>query len=91
MYFLYDHLEPGSFRAAYADTDSMCLGLTKTGNIRPGMSRAEEYKAIFDGIVRPEMRNSWKEKFKTWFVTTNEVEDERYPGKLKRKPSLIFG
>ena len=27
MYFLRDHLQPGSFRPAYCDTDSMCLGL----------------------------------------------------------------
>ena len=27
MYFLKDHLVPGSFRASYCDTDSMCLGL----------------------------------------------------------------
>ena len=30
MDFLYTHLEPGSFRPAYVDTDSMCLGLSKT-------------------------------------------------------------
>ena len=30
MEFLYTHLETGSFRPAYADTDSMCLGLSKT-------------------------------------------------------------
>ena len=29
MYFLFDHLEPGSFRASYCDTDSICLGLRK--------------------------------------------------------------
>ena len=30
MEFLYAHLEPGSFRTAYADTDSMCIGLSKS-------------------------------------------------------------
>ena len=30
MEFLYLHLKPGSFRPGYADTDSMCLGLSKT-------------------------------------------------------------
>ena len=30
MDFLYTHLEPGSFRPTYVDTDSMCLGLSKT-------------------------------------------------------------
>ena len=30
MYFLEGHLEPGSFKTCYADTDSMALALTKT-------------------------------------------------------------
>ena len=30
MEFLYTHLERGSFQPAYADTDSMTLGLSKT-------------------------------------------------------------
>ena len=85
MMFLYDHLKEGSFRTAYADTDSMCLGLTRTQPLRPDMSREEEYRAIFDPIVKDEMRDSWERNWKDWFVTTNEVEDERFPGKLKRE------
>ena len=30
MEFLYAHLERGSIRPAYADTDSMCIGLSRT-------------------------------------------------------------
>ena len=85
MMFLFDHLKEGSFRTAYADTDSMCLGLTKTRPLRPNMTREEEYRAIFDPIVKDEMRESWEETWKNWFVTTTEVEDERFPGKLKRR------
>ena len=58
--FLFDHLKEGSFRTAYADTDSMCLGLTKTRPLRPNMTREEEYRAIFDPIVKDEMRESWE-------------------------------
>lgn len=85
MVFLYDHLKKGSFRTAYADTDSMCLGLTQSKPLHANMSREEEYRAIFDPIVKPNMRDSWEENWKTWFVTTSEVEDERFPGKLKSK------
>ena len=85
MMFLFDHLKEGSFRTAYADTDSMCLGLTRTQPLRPDMTREEEYRAIFDPIVKDEMRESWENTWKNWFVTTTEVEDERFPGKLKRK------
>ena len=27
---MYDHLKPGSFKAIYADTDSMCLALSRS-------------------------------------------------------------
>ena len=90
MTFLYDHLQKGSFRTAYADTDSMCLGLTRTQSLRVGMTREEEYRAIFDPIVKPEMRDSWENTWKDWFVTTNQVEDERLPGKLKRMFTLFY-
>ena len=40
MEFLYTHLEPGSFRPGYADTDSMCLGLSKTAVPKDGSTEA---------------------------------------------------
>ena len=88
MYFLYDHLIPGTFVNCYADTDSMALATTRTRPFNDEMPREEQLRAVFDPIVKPEMRQSWEENWKSWFVTTNTVEDERYPGKLKRK--LIF-
>ena len=82
MYFLFDHLEPGSFRSVYADTDSMCLALTKTRNVQND-SEEEKYRALFDPIVRPEMRASWEANWKKWICTTTETVDIRTPGKLK--------
>ena len=82
MYFLFKHLEPGSFRTVYADTDSMCLALTKSRDVQND-SEEEVYRALFDPLVRPEMRDSWEATWKDWFCTTTETEDIRKPGKLK--------
>lgn len=48
MEFLYAHLETGSFRPAYADTDSMCLGLSKTAV--PMNDSTEAYYSIGSDI-----------------------------------------
>ena len=85
MYFLHDHLIPGTFVNCYADTDSMALATTRTQPFTDDMSPEEQLRAVFDPIVKPEMRQSWEENWKSWFVTTATVEDERFPGKLKRK------
>ena len=83
MNFLHQHLKPGSFRNCYTDTDSVCLATTATGQVTAEMSIEAKYRAIFDPIVKPEMRDSWEQNWKSWFVTTDEVEDQRFPGKLK--------
>ena len=85
MYFLYDHLQPGTFVSCYADTDSMALATTRTRPMTEGMTPEEELRAVFDPIVKPEMRESWEANWKTWFVTTDTDEDKRFPGKLKSK------
>ena len=85
MYFLHDHLIPGTFVNCYADTDSMALATTRTRPVTDDMSPEEQLRAVFEPIIKPEMRQSWEEKWKSWFVTTATVEDERFPGKLKRK------
>ena len=83
MWYLYEHLKPGSFRAIYADTDSMCLALSrsrfdKTDDLE-GLTRG-----LFEPILKDEMRLSWEETFKNkWFVTTRDPRDEKKPGKLK--------
>ena len=85
MFFLYDHLLPGTFVNCYADTDSMAIATTRTKQMVEGMTPEEELRAVFDPIVKPDMRESWEANWKKWFVTTATVEDERFPGKLKRK------
>ena len=90
MYYLRDHLLPGSFRPSYADTDSMCLGLSRSKPIPENASPEEFYRCLFDPLVRPEMRDSWESSWKSWFVTTNDVEDQRKPGKLKSKFELCM-
>ena len=87
MWFMYDHLVPGSFRACYADTDSMCLALSRSIPLDESDSIETSLRKLFDPIVRPEMKQSWEAKWKSWFVTTNDVEDQREPGKLKGKTS----
>ena len=90
MFFLYDHLLPGTFVNCYADTDSMAIATTRTKTMIEGMSPEEELRAVFDPIVKPDMRDSWEANWKKWFVTTDTVEDERFPGKLKRKQILTI-
>ena len=83
MYWLYKHLEPGSFRTCYADTDSMCLALTKTDHTAMHIDTESFYRGLFDPIVKSNMRQSWESTWKDWFVTTDDVHDKRKPGKLK--------
>ena len=83
MFYLFNHLEYGSFRTVYADTDSMCLALTKTLPESPTCTEEQKYRNLFDPIVRPEMRKSWESSWKNWICTTTETEDIRRPGKLK--------
>ena len=83
MHFLHTHLVTGSYRTCYADTDSMCLALTAGLSFNKHDSLEKQLTAMFDPIVRPEMRESWETQWKQWFVTTDNVEDQRWPGKLK--------
>ena len=83
MFYLYDNLQPGSFRACYADTDSMCLALTRSIKVDENDDLETRLRKIFDPIVRPDRRNVWEQTWRDWFVTTTDVEDQRKPGKLK--------
>ena len=89
MDFLRIHLLPGSFRPSYADTDSMCLGLSRTGPIPENATPEQYYRALFDPLVRPDMKDSWESQWKSWFVTTDAIEDQRKPGKLKSTFPII--
>jgi len=90
MMFLYTHLKSGSFVSSYADTDSMCLGLSRTKPIPENASLEEYYRCLFDPLVKPEMLDSWEAKWKQWFCTTEAVEDQRKPGKFKSKFIYYF-
>ena len=62
----------------------MCLGLTETNlQDRHSDNKETQLRALFDPLVKQEMRTSWEKQWKDWFVTTNAVEDLRKPGKLK--------
>ena len=63
----------------------MALVTTKTAELRPEMSLEERYAAVFEPIVRLEMRESWKQNWKKWFCTTGTIEENLTPGKLKCK------
>ena len=51
MEFLYTHLERGSFQPAYADTDSMCLGLSKS--VTPKDDSMESYYRLITHSLWP--------------------------------------
>ena len=88
MYWLEEHLEPGSFKTCYADTDSMALALTQSG---PETDDPElNLRSLFDPIIKPSKKDSWEVTWKNWFVTTNEIWDIRKPGKLKGKVVNLY-
>ena len=84
MHYLFDHLKRGSFRLAYCDTDSICIGLSRTLPIKENATVEEDHRAVFDPLVRPEMRESWERTWRDRFVLSKKVEDCRRPGLLKR-------
>ena len=52
-------------------------------NSKPVTGTLEEVlNSVFQPIIKPEMIESWNKNWKKWFVTTNEVEDKRFPGKV---------
>lgn len=64
--------------------ESICLGLSETDFTNTYSDNKEaQLRSLFDPIIKPEMRESWEQQWKSWFVTTHEVPDLRKPGKLK--------
>ena len=83
MDFIYTHLEQGAIVPFYCDTDSIFLAVTECQPRTESMTPEEKLRAVFDPIVRADMKESWEANWRSWFVTTNEIEDQRRPGKLK--------
>ena len=90
MEFLFSHLQSGAVVPFYCDTDSIFLGLTDCKPRTDDMTTEEKLRALYDPIVRPEMKDSWESKWKDWFVTTDSVYDQRKPGKLKGMMHIIY-
>ena len=80
--FVYKFFIPGSFVLSYCDTDSICLGLTKS-ELPKDKSRRSELLSVILPIIKPELLDDFYPEFEKWFVTHDTVEDEKYPGKLK--------
>ena len=64
----------------------MALALSET-NIAASYSDDKEtqLRALFDPLIKPEMKESWENQWTTWFVASSTVPDLRKPGKLKGK------
>ena len=80
--FLRDFLIPDSFVFVYGDTDSITLGTTLTGS-NIGTTRKSQMEQIFLPLVQPNKMEEFKQKWGRWLVLSNEVEDEKCPGRLK--------
>ena len=91
MEYLKEHLESGSYQTCYTDTDSLCLGLTKSMVFDKTESEDAKIKKMFLPIVKPEKMKSFLSTYKDWFVTTDQIEDIRCPGKLKIEFSMLEG
>ena len=67
----------------------MCMALTETLPFDENSTEEEKMRALFDPIVKPEMRESWERQWKQWFCTVSPNEgkdyiiDQRTPNKLK--------
>ena len=82
IYFLEEHLEPGGFKILYLDTDSIFLALTKTLDMPENFegNYFGTWRAAFSRIVKNNMKLSWEENSKKWFVLDQTVESKRKPG-----------
>ena len=92
VYFLHSHLEPGTFLLTYSDTDSIGCAFTDTDLDRFNKAEGnlkEIIGSIFDPLIRPEMKQSWQEKYTDWFVVDQTVENQLKPGLLKCKLILL--
>ena len=87
--FMHEHLQPNAYRYAYADTDSICVITTKTGD--PGDSIESSMRALFDPILRDDKRDSFYRNWRVWFVLDDSIDEKRAPGKLKVEFQITEG
>ena len=67
------------------DTDSVFLGLTKTGNMPKKWEDdlKSTFEALFYNIVQDGKLEAFKREAKNWFVLDQSVESKRKPGPFK--------
>ena len=90
VYWIDEHLLPGSFQLTYSDTDSIGFALTETDleAYNSAKNLEEKIEAIFGPVIKPNKRSSWDETYTDWFVTNDSVENQLKPGLLKCKLNL---
>lgn len=87
VYWIDDHLEPGSFQLTYSDTDSIGIALTDTDikAYKNATNLKQKIDAIFLPLIKPSMKESWDKSYTDWFVVDESVENQLKPGLLKCK------
>lgn len=66
----------------FLDTDSLTLSVTKSEKV-VGKTRLEQMEKIFLPIVKEELFSEFKQVWGNWLVLSNDIRDEKCPGKLK--------
>ena len=91
VYYIDDHLIPGSFHLTYSDTDSIGIALSNTNleAYNAATKLNEKIDALFNKIIKPEKKKSWQATYTNWFVVNESVENQLKPGLLKSKSDQI--
>jgi len=63
----------------------MAFALTRTRSSESEKTLENTLRDIFEPIIRPNMKQSWEKSWKNWFVTTEKVEDQKFPGKVHNR------
>ena len=79
---LYKYFQPGCIVLNYCDTDSLAISFTRTCRT-DNASVEQNLRNTFDNCLKPELKTDFYRIWEDWFVTTNEISDQKRPGKLK--------
>lgn len=87
VYYIDEHLIAGSFHLTYSDTDSIGIALACTDleAFNAAKNLNTKIDALFNRIIKPEKKKSWRSTYKDWFVVNESVENQLKPGLLKSK------